>query len=467
MKRQKLLVFAFAIVFIMTTLFSACSEASLPSFSQSDYTAPEPNISATPSQYSNAMPEDAVLILLTDMGYDDAQKRYYISGKAGGVSEEGIAEAIGSDIYHFLIVEDDGFYAYAWEPGITGATGHQTYHNASNFESLWFRAARRAGYEDTAFWISFNESGQVESLNEFYSNYGFHGYDDDYEEDPLARIDIIIDEAIAIMDAVRQDNLSHVTFGFEKRLVYDFLIPEDKAMYDEMIDWVRDFEPFEYTALEHGYEELDRSLRVFGAIGIDYPQLDSYFKLHEVLDGNMTAAMESLYFMPWDPEQEPADIDALRVEMELFDAVCDRIIERMPESLSAFDKYRYLATVISLVTDYDHDGYGGWQVGTAYGSISGGFSICEGYSRGFLYLCQKAGLWCVTIDGVAGGNNSHMWNMVRLDTGYYHIDVTWSDELGYPDSAEWLAYFMLTEDEITADHIIDGETIDVYTREYG
>ena len=137
----------------------------------------------------------------------------------------------------------------------------------------------------------------------------------------------------------------------------------------------------------------------------------------------------------------------------------------MPENLSTYDKYRYLATVISLVTDYDHYSLGGWQVGTAYGSIVGGYSICQGYSRGFLYLCEKAGLWCVTVDGVAGDNYSHMWNMVRLDTGYYHIDVTWSDENGYPDSAQWLGYFMLTEDEIAQDHVIVGETFEVYTVE--
>ena len=64
----------------------------------------------------------------------------------------------------------------------------------------------------------------------------------------------------------------------------------------------------------------------------------------------------------------------------------------MPDEFSAYDKYRYLASVISLIT-YDYDGVGGWQVGTAYGSILNGYSVCKGYSRGFLHLCQKANLW--------------------------------------------------------------------------
>lgn len=268
-------------------------------------------------------------------------------------------------------------------------------------------------------------------------------------------IDPIIDEAILIIDEVRQDNLSHISFDYEKQLKYDILNEEEKVMYDEMIAKVRDFESFTYTAKEYGYDVLDRVLVVFGAINHDWPELENYFNMAEVVEGNMTVALESRYFMPGDPNQEPATIDALREETALYDAICGRIVERMPSGLSAYDKYRYLATVISLSTDYDHTLSGGWQISSAYGSIVGGHSICQGYSRGFMALCERADLWCVTVSGVAGENESHMWNMVKLDAGNYHVDVTWSDELGTPTSKEWLGYFMLTEEEISVDHIID------------
>jgi transglutaminase/protease-like cytokinesis protein 3 len=142
----------------------------------------------------------------------------------------------------------------------------------------------------------------------------------------------------------------------------------------------------------------------------------------------------------------------------MFEAMCERIVQRMPEGLSAYDQYRYLATVISLVTSYDYDGVYGWQVATAYGSIMGGHSICQGYSRGFLLLCKKADLWCKTAEGVAGVNESHMWNLVKLDSGTYHVDVTWSDTQGLPGSPEWNRYFMLTQDEILLDHVPSDST---------
>ena len=117
----------------------------------------------------------------------------------------------------------------------------------------------------------------------------------------------------------------------------------------------------------------------------DHPDIDTYFVLYEVVEGNKNTALEALYFMPWDPEQQPADLELLREELLRFDSVCNRIVERMPEEYSTYDKYRYLAAVISLITSYDYEFTWGWQTGTAYGSILGGHSICQGYSRGFLY----------------------------------------------------------------------------------
>lgn len=192
------------------------------------------------------------------------------------------------------------------------------------------------------------------------------------------------------------------------------------------------------------------------SINVDHPEIENYFMLRDVIEGNKTSALESLYFMPWDAEQQPADPVTLRKEIRRFDAVSTRIAERMPDDYSAYDKYRYLASVISLITSYDHDNVGGWQVSTAYGAIMSGCSICQGYSRGFLYLCQKANLWCETVEGVAGENIAHMWNIVKLDSGTYFVDVTWCDEAGLPGSPEWNNYFMLTQDEILVDHeIID------------
>jgi hypothetical protein len=270
-------------------------------------------------------------------------------------------------------------------------------------------------------------------------------------------IDPFIDQAIAAMEGIKRNDLSDITYPYERPVVN--LDIADKAMYDEMLAKVKAFEPFVITAKEHGYDEMDRSLRVFGAIARNYPEIENYFCMREVDDEEgMTIATKAHYFLPGDADMAEADITQLRQETDLFDAVCDRIVERMPEDLSAYDKYYYLAAVISLVTSYDYEGTYGWQDGTAYGAVIGGHSICEGYATGFMVLCRKANLWCEYADGESAGN-AHVWNLVKLDTGTYHIDITWADEKGLPGSAEWERYFMLTQEEILTDHeVYDGIT---------
>lgn len=286
---------------------------------------------------------------------------------------------------------------------------------------------------------------------------------DDISIEAQAFIDPFMHESVAIINVVRRDDFSAVTFPYEQVLAYDSLSGEDKIMYDEMLKNAREFTPFAYTAEEDGYEVMNRAYDVLGAIYEDHPEIQNYFILYEVnedIDGDiMTVALEACYFMPGGESNEiPADIDELRHVTEVFEAVCDRIIKRMPEGLSAYDKYRYLATVISLVTEYDHDSVGGWQDGTAYGSIMGGHSICAGFSKGFLYLCKKADLWCELTEGVVG-DTSHGWNLVKLESGTYHVDVTWSDGYGYPDSIGWESYFMLTQEEIQVSHTITDRKV--------
>jgi hypothetical protein len=91
----------------------------------------------------------------------------------------------------------------------------------------------------------------------------------------------------------------------------------------------------------------------------------------------------------------------------------------MPDGLSTYDKYYYLAEVICEKNDYDDRPKNCY---TAFGALIGGRSVCEGYSRAFYLLCKEAGLWCDYRSG-----NGHIWNMVMIDGNLYNVDVTWCD----------------------------------------
>lgn len=55
--------------------------------------------------------------------------------------------------------------------------------------------------------------------------------------------------------------------------------------------------------------------------------------------------------------------------------------------------------------------------------------VCEGYSRAFQLLCQKAGVTATVVSSTSG---NHMWNNVKYGTTWTGVDITWDD--GYEDS---------------------------------
>ena len=258
-----------------------------------------------------------------------------------------------------------------------------------------------------------------------------------------------------------QPGSDHNTYPYEMERMYDSLTESQQSLYNEILSKVLNLEDFEYTEEEYGQEVLnDIYTTVYAAIVHDYPETDIYFIVEDVLDGDYTVGMKSRYFMPYDSNMTiVCDKTALRKELRVFDEVCNLVIENMPEKASAYDKYRYLAAYISNTTEYDYNFIGGPELGNAYGSISGGLSICQGYSKGFEYLCRKANLWCRCVDGIVN-DESHMWNLVKLDGGTYYIDITWCDNgINTPADVGWYDYFMITQEQLIRDHTITDGTV--------
>lgn len=136
-----------------------------------------------------------------------------------------------------------------------------------------------------------------------------------------------------------------------------------------------------------------------------------------------------------------------------FEKTADKIIEEASKKSTLFEQLMYLHDAVVNMTEYST--YGGAYKSEADGPLLNGSALCEGYSKAFMYLCQKMGIECICVSGDAGG--SHMWNMVKLEGEWYHMDVTWDD----PISSSGMQvlrydYFCLTDDEISADHTIDN-----------
>ena len=150
-----------------------------------------------------------------------------------------------------------------------------------------------------------------------------------------------------------------------------------------------------------------------------------------------------------------------------FDEETEKALSNAPSNGTDFEKELYINDLLIEKCAYNYDAASSDKVvgneHNAYGALIEGSAVCEGYAKAFQHLSNKLGLECVSLNGVCEGDTAfsgnHIWNCVRLDGDWYHVDVTWNDYDKEDDniSREVIAhsYLNLTDDEIKKDHTIN------------
>lgn len=190
-------------------------------------------------------------------------------------------------------------------------------------------------------------------------------------------------------------------------------------------------------------EELSQ---VFKAINYDNPEIMCFGQNNKIItDGSRCYFQPSYTLSP----KEQKDREA-----ELYEK-CSEILDLIPDDADEFEKELFIHDYIINNCRYDTALLE--KVSSPYSCLIDGVSACEGYSKAAKLLLEQAGIECHTVlgDGVnaAGETEGHMWNMVKIEGSYYHLDVTWDDPSS-PDGGDSLShlYMNLTDEEISLDH---------------
>lgn len=85
------------------------------------------------------------------------------------------------------------------------------------------------------------------------------------------------------------------------------------------------------------------------------------------------------------------------------------------------------------------------------GFVMDGQGICEAYANTFYIMGKMAGLDVSIITGNIN-NVSHMWNLIKLDGEYYHVDVTSDDPSPDVPNRERYNFFNLSDEIISKTH---------------
>ena len=128
-------------------------------------------------------------------------------------------------------------------------------------------------------------------------------------------------------------------------------------------------------------------------------------------------------------------------------------LARQAESFSEKEKEQYIHDFICQNVRYD-------KLKKAYsheiiGPLGQGVGVCEGIAKSVKMLCDALGIWCIIAlchnNPEKGIKYRHMWNVVRIDGKYYHLDATFDNSLGTEDVIRY-DYFHLSDSQIFKDH---------------
>lgn len=133
------------------------------------------------------------------------------------------------------------------------------------------------------------------------------------------------------------------------------------------------------------------------------------------------------------------------------EAAANEIMSGITHEMSEYDKLKYFHDYLITHCESDPDDI---YANTIYGALVRGKALCEGYAKSFSYLCNKAGIENIIVTGST--DTAHMWNMVKIDGNWYHVDVTWDKPDGviaemHPDMVLY-QYFLVTDSVIENNH---------------
>ena len=86
--------------------------------------------------------------------------------------------------------------------------------------------------------------------------------------------------------------------------------------------------------------------------------------------------------------------------------------------------------------------------------VENGRTVCQGYAKMTQLLLNRMGIFCTLVNGYAAGSNGvyngdvsekgrHVWNIVKCNGKYYHVDTTWGDA----------AFTLIDENEVNSQKI--------------
>ena len=239
---------------------------------------------------------------------------------------------------------------------------------------------------------------------------------------------------------------------------YDLLSDEDKVLYTEIYSIISNLS----KDTKVSSKDPDKIEKAFSYVMLDHPELFylTGYSFTKYMRGNKIEkiTLSGNYTMT----KNEADSKKL-----LVDSYVDKCIEGYDGYVDDYEKVKYVYEYLIKNTEYDMSVANNQNVLSV---VVDNRTVCQGYAKAMQLILNRMGVFCILCEGVVKGTESHVWNIVRINDKYYHVDATWGDAsyMIEDTSGQFEApdinydYLCVTDEEITKTHVIkDGITYPV------
>jgi len=200
-----------------------------------------------------------------------------------------------------------------------------------------------------------------------------------------------------------------------KYYAYDMLNDEDKVLYTEIYSIFCSCS----TDKKVSSIEPERIERAFNYVLLDHPELFyiSGYSFTKYMRGQNIEkiTLSGTYTMN---EQQ---IEAAKSEIDAYVETC---IAGYQGGNDDYEKVKYVYEYLIKNTEYDLTAPNNQNILSV---VENHKTVCQGYAKMTQYILNRMGVFCILCEGIVKGTESHVWNVVRINDNYYHVDATWGD----------------------------------------
>lgn len=231
--------------------------------------------------------------------------------------------------------------------------------------------------------------------------------------------------------------------GSPYKFYYKELDKTEKRAYDCILDKIYEM-PEKIRVPYLSEEQLDN---VFMAILYDNPDLFFLGRKCSVTSGFMTDYFSVDYIM---------DKQEYRKQEKELERVKREIVAGLSDSEDEWQLEKEIHDYIVDNCDYkivEKD----YSYSSAYGALVNKTAACEGYSKAAKLLLDEVkienGIVCGVATSQKNETSSHMWNAVKINGKFYHLDCTWDDPVNDNGAKmRMYSYFNVSDEMISASH---------------